>query len=41
MSWLEMLFRGIAAGFLVAAMVWLLPSAEAAQFHVIIIVDAT
>lgn len=35
-SWLEMLFRGIAAGFLVAAMVWLLPSAEAAQFHVII-----
>ncbi|HTK12468.1 MAG TPA: formate/nitrite transporter family protein [Xanthobacteraceae bacterium] len=38
-SWLEMLFRGIAAGFLVAAMVWLLPSAEAAQFHVIIMLS--
>lgn len=36
-SWPEMLFRGIAAGFLIAAMVWLLPSAEATQFHVIIL----
>ena len=33
----EMFFRGIAAGFLVAAMVWLIPSAEAAQFYVIIL----
>jgi formate/nitrite transporter FocA (FNT family) len=35
-GWVEMLFRGIAAGFLIATMVWLLPGAEAAQFHVII-----
>jgi len=34
-GWLEAFFRGIAAGFLIAAMVWLLPSAEGAQFHVI------
>ena len=36
-SWLEMLFRAIASGFLIATMVWLIPSAEAAQFHVIVI----
>ena len=30
-----MFSKGIAAGFLIAAMVWLLPSADAAQFHVI------
>ena len=34
-SWLVMFFRAISAGFLIAAMVWLIPSAEAAQFHVI------
>jgi formate/nitrite transporter FocA (FNT family) len=34
-SWSEMLFRAIAAGFLMAAMVWLMPGAEHAQFHVI------
>jgi formate/nitrite transporter FocA (FNT family) len=34
-GWVEMLFGGISAGFLVAAMVWLLPSAEGTQFHVI------
>ncbi len=34
-SWMAMAFKGIAAGFLMAAMVWLLPVAEAAQFHVI------
>jgi formate/nitrite transporter FocA (FNT family) len=33
----EMFFRGIAAGFLIAAMVWLIPSAEAAQFFVIVL----
>jgi formate/nitrite transporter FocA (FNT family) len=33
----EMFFRGVAAGFLMAAMVWLIPSAEAAQFHVIVL----
>jgi formate-nitrite transporter family protein len=33
----EMFFRGIAAGFLIAAMVWLIPSAETAQFYVIVL----
>ena len=28
----------IASGFLIAAMVWLFPSAEAAQFHVIVLI---
>jgi formate/nitrite transporter FocA (FNT family) len=31
-TWMEMTFRAIASGFLIAAMVWLIPSAEAAQF---------
>ena len=30
-----MVFRAVAAGFLMAAMVWLMPGAEGAQFHVI------
>jgi formate/nitrite transporter FocA (FNT family) len=30
-----MFFKAIAAGFLIAAMVWLIPNAEAAQFHVV------
>jgi formate/nitrite transporter FocA (FNT family) len=34
-GWLEMFFRAITAGFLIAAMVWLMPSAEAAQFWVV------
>jgi formate/nitrite transporter FocA (FNT family) len=34
---LEIFFKAIAAGFLIAAMVWLLPSAGATQFHVIIV----
>ncbi|MBV9784554.1 MAG: formate/nitrite transporter family protein [Acidisphaera sp.] len=34
-GWMVMFFRGISAGFLIAAMVWLLPSAEGAQFHVV------
>lgn len=33
----EMFFRGVAAGFLIAAMVWLIPSAESAQFYVIVV----
>ena len=32
-SWWEMVFRAIAAGFLMAAMVWLMPGAEGAQFQ--------
>jgi formate-nitrite transporter family protein len=34
-GWFEMAFRGVAAGFLIAAMVWLIPGAESAQFQVI------
>jgi formate/nitrite transporter FocA (FNT family) len=37
-SWPEMLFLGVTAGFLVAAMVWLLPSSEGAQFSVVVMV---
>ena len=33
----EMFFSGIAAGFLMAALVWLIPSAETAQFYVIVL----
>ncbi len=36
-GWIEMFFRAISAGFLIAAMVWLLPSAEAAQFWVVVL----
>jgi formate-nitrite transporter family protein len=36
-SWLEMFFKGIAAGFLIAAMVWVIPGAETAQFYVIVL----
>jgi len=36
-GWIEMVFKGIAAGFLIAAMVWLLPGAENAQFHVVVL----
>ncbi len=34
-GWWQMFTGGIAAGFLIAAMVWLIPSAETAQFHVV------
>lgn len=34
-GWVIMCVRGISAGFLIAGMVWLLPSAEGTQFHVI------
>lgn len=37
-TWTEMMFRAIASGFLIAAMVWLIPSAEAAQFQVIVLI---
>jgi formate/nitrite transporter FocA (FNT family) len=36
-GWLDMLFLAVAAGFLMAAMVWLIPSAEGAQFQVIVL----
>lgn len=35
-SWLTVLLKGIAAGFLMAAMVWLLPGADSAQLPVIV-----
>ena len=35
LAWWDMVFHAIAAGFLMAAMVWLMPGAEGAQFHVI------
>lgn len=34
-GWWQMLFRGVASGFLIAAMVWMLPTAESAKFAVI------
>jgi formate/nitrite transporter FocA (FNT family) len=34
-TWLEMVCKGLVAGFLMAAMVWLIPGADAAQFHVV------
>jgi formate-nitrite transporter family protein len=36
-GWVEMVFKGISAGFLIAAMVWLLPGADTAQFHVVVV----
>lgn len=34
-SWSEMFFRGIASGFLIAAMVWIVPSADTAAFYAV------
>jgi Formate/nitrite transporter len=34
-DWGEMFFKGISAGFLIAAMVWLVPSADTAKFHAV------
>jgi formate-nitrite transporter family protein len=36
-GWFAMFFRAIGAGFLVAAMVWLLPSAAPSQFHIVVL----
>lgn len=35
LSWWDMFFRAISAGFLIAAMVWMIPTAENQQFFVI------
>ena len=35
LSWTEMFFRAITSGFLIAAMVWMIPSAESAKFSVV------
>jgi formate/nitrite transporter FocA (FNT family) len=37
-GWVELALRAVTAGFLMAAMVWLLPSADATQFHVVAII---
>jgi formate/nitrite transporter FocA (FNT family) len=34
-GWWDMLFRGVTSGFLMAALVWMIPTAEALKFHVI------
>ena len=34
-GWWRMLFGGVSSGFLIAAMVWMIPSAESAKFAVI------
>jgi formate-nitrite transporter family protein len=36
-GWSELFFRGIGAGFLIAAMVWLIPGAATAQFCVVVL----
>jgi formate/nitrite transporter FocA (FNT family) len=36
-GWIELFFRGIGAGFLIAAMVWLIPGAATAQFCVVVL----
>ncbi len=35
LSWWQMIFQGISSGFLIAAMVWMIPTAENAKFAVI------
>jgi formate/nitrite transporter FocA (FNT family) len=35
LTWWDMVLRGITSGFLIAAMVWMIPSAESAKFAVI------
>ncbi len=37
-DWPSMFFRAIAAGFLIATMVWLIPSARETQFHVVTVI---
>ncbi|HET7848596.1 MAG TPA: formate/nitrite transporter family protein [Pseudolabrys sp.] len=35
MSWWDMFFRAVSSGFIIAAMVWMIPAAESLKFHVI------
>jgi formate/nitrite transporter FocA (FNT family) len=35
LGWWDMLFRGITSGFLIAALVWMIPAAETLKFYVI------
>lgn len=36
-GWLEMMFHAVSAGFLMAAMVWLIPGAEGNQVHIVVL----
>jgi formate-nitrite transporter family protein len=36
-GWIELFFRGISAGFLIATMVWLIPGAATAEFYVVVL----
>lgn len=36
-GWAAMFFKAVASGYLIAAMVWLIPSAEASQFYVVML----
>jgi formate-nitrite transporter family protein len=36
-SWWEMVFGGVSSGFLMAAMVWMIPAAETMKLHVIVL----
>ncbi len=38
-GWIDTVFLSIGAGFLMAAMVWLLPGAESAQFYVVVLMS--
>jgi formate-nitrite transporter family protein len=37
-DWWTMLLRGVSSGFLIAAMVWLIPSAKGAEFQVVLLI---
>ncbi len=37
-GWIDMGFRGVTSGFLMAAMVWLIPAAGAAQFRIVALI---
>ncbi len=37
---IDMFFKAVAAGFMMATMVWLIPSAEGAKFHVIVLMTS-
>ncbi len=39
-GWFEMLVRGISAGFLIAALVWLMPSAEGSEFEMTVVLTS-
>jgi formate/nitrite transporter FocA (FNT family) len=36
-NWIDMVFKGVSAGFLIAAMVWIIPGANTAQFYIVML----